>query len=72
MATNFQFDNNGNIIEIDLPIKISDDKRKTLLLYIWKIKTNRHFNLSFYSGIGNKIYKVSQNIREKKKRQLAL
>lgn len=68
LATNFQFNTDGNIIGIDLPIKISDDKRKTLLLYIWKIQTNRNFILNIYSDIESKINKVSENIRLEKKR----
>lgn len=62
LAPNFVFDDNGNISGFDLPIKISENKKKELLLYLWKIQTNRVFILQLYSGIENKINEVRKNI----------
>lgn len=68
LAPNFQFNNDGNITGINLPLNISDDKRKIILLYLWKIQTNRVFILNFYTDIESKINKVSRNITAEKKR----
>lgn len=62
LAPNFRINNNGNITGIDLPIKIQENKRNKLLLYLWKIQTNRIFILQFYSVIEKKINEVRENI----------
>lgn len=62
LAPNFKIDSNGNITGIDLPIKIQEDKRNILLLYLWKIQSNRIFILQYYSEIEKKINEIIQNI----------
>ncbi|KAA3661563.1 MAG: hypothetical protein DWQ10_04250 [Calditrichaeota bacterium] len=54
LASNFEFDNSGNITGIDLPLNIQKNKKKKLLLYLWKIQTNRNFILRYYSEIEKK------------------
>ena len=46
LAPNLKFDNDGNVIGIDLPLLLQEEKKKKLLTYLWKIKTNRNFILS--------------------------
>jgi hypothetical protein len=63
LAPNFKIDNNGNITGIELPLKIQENKRKKLLLYWWKIQSNRTFILRYYSEIEKKINEVIENIK---------
>ena len=62
LAPNFNIDSNGNITGIDLPLKIQDNKRNKLLLYLWKIQSNRNFILKYYSEIEKRIGEVRENI----------
>jgi len=62
IATNFIIDSIGNITGIDLPLKIQEDKRNKLLLYLWKIKSNRNFTLEYYSAIEKKVNRVRESI----------
>lgn len=62
LAPNFQLDESGNIKGIDLPLDLSENERKTLLVYLWKIQNNRNFILTYYSDIENKIGSVRKNI----------
>jgi hypothetical protein len=64
IAPNFKVDDNGNISGINLPLKIEENKKNKLLLYLWKIQTNRIFILQYYSGIDKKINEVRENIME--------
>ena len=63
LAPSFQFDANQKIIGIDIPLTISDNEKKILLLYLWKIQFNRNFILSYYTGVEKKITQVHENIR---------
>ncbi|WP_396596283.1 DUF6090 family protein [Dokdonia sp. R86516] len=65
LAPNFNFDDNGKISGINLPLKITEDKKKILLSYLWKIQTNREFILGFYGEIENKILGIQQQISTK-------
>ena len=68
LAPNFKIDSNGNITGINLPIKIQENKRNKLLLYLWKIQSNRIFILQYYSEIEKKINEVRENINNEIKR----
>lgn len=68
LAPNIQFDVNQNIVGVNLPLQVSDEKKKILLIYLWKIQTNRMFILHYYSQVENKIYKALQNINSELKR----
>ncbi len=62
VAPYFNIDSNGNITGIDLPLNIQKDKRNELLLYLWKIQSNRIFILHYYSEIEQKINEVKEHI----------
>tara|TARA_R110002012_G_scaffold179482_4_gene345130 strand:+ start:3653 stop:4357 length:705 start_codon:yes stop_codon:yes gene_type:complete len=64
LAPNFQFNENGIVSGIKLPVDISEHKKKILLVYLSKIKENRSFILTYYSNIENKIESVRKNIRK--------
>jgi hypothetical protein len=63
LAPNFKIDKNGNITGINLPLKITENKKNKLLLYLWQIQKNRSFILRYYSDIENKINEVRENIK---------
>lgn len=64
LAPNFNIDENGNIAGIKSPLKIEESKKSKLILYLWKIQTNRAFILQYYAEIENKINEVRANIKE--------
>jgi hypothetical protein len=68
LAPNFKFDSSGNITGIDLPLRIQENKRNKLLLYLWKIQSNRVFILQYYSQTEKTINKLRENINNEIKR----
>jgi hypothetical protein len=62
LAPNFIFDEKGNMVGIDLPLKLSESEKNILLSYLWKIQLNRNFILYFYSNIENKVNEVVARI----------
>ncbi len=64
VAPIFKFDSDGNIIGFDLPLKLQENKRNKLLLYLWKIQSNRAFILQYYSEIEKKINEVRTSINK--------
>lgn len=63
LAPNFSVDGAGNLVGIDIPLKIPEDKRNELLLYLINIQTDRTFALKFYSEIEKKISVVRTLIK---------
>lgn len=63
LAPNFSVDDVGNLIGIDIPLKIPKDKRNELLLYLINIQNDRSFALRFYSDIEKKIADVRALIK---------
>ncbi len=64
LAPNFQFNTDGELIGVFTPMDISEDNKKLLLTYLWKIKRNREFILDYYSTLETKINLVQQMIKE--------
>ncbi|MBK8636493.1 MAG: hypothetical protein IPN72_24275 [Saprospiraceae bacterium] len=62
LAPNFKFTSDGKINGIHTPLQIQPKNRNKLLVYFWKIKTNRSFILEFYSQIEREIKEVIQDI----------
>ncbi len=62
LAPNFKVDDVGNIMGVDSPLKIQENKKNKLLLYLWKIEINRVFILKYYFEIEKKISKVLEDI----------
>ena len=62
LAPNFTFDSNQQITGIQVPLKIQDNKKKEILLYLWKIQVNRVFILQYYSEIEGKINQLREKI----------
>ncbi len=55
VAPNFIFDDKGNLVSMNLPLKISTIEKNILLSYLWKIESNRNFVLQEYNRTANKI-----------------
>lgn len=62
LAPNFIISTDGNVTGINLPLQITEEKKKILLLYMWKIKTNRNFILNYYKDIESRITKLQKKI----------
>jgi len=62
IAPNVIFDSIGNIIKIELPLKIEEKSKNKLILYLWKIQTNRVFLLHYYAEIEKRIEELRENI----------
>ena len=67
IAPYFNFDLKGNIIGIELPIKLTESERKILLSYIWKIQTNRAFILKVYDETEKNITELTKRIEKELK-----
>ena len=64
IAQNLNIDENGNIIGVDLPLKIQEKVKNKLLLYLREIRTNRVFILTYYKELEKKINEVRENIEK--------
>jgi len=62
LAPNFNIDSNGIITGIHQPLKIQENKTNKLLLYLWKIQSNRIFILQYYHEIEKTIGEVREHI----------
>lgn len=63
LSPNFKIDSNGNIAGINMPLKIEERNKNKILLYLWKIQTNRNFILTYYNDIENKIKEIRELIQ---------
>jgi len=72
LAPNFNVDNNGNITGVDLPLKVPENKKNKLLLYILKIRINRLFILQYYSDVKKKVNELRDNINTEIERYSAV
>ena len=68
LAPNFNIDQNGYIIGIDVPLKIQENAKNKLLLYMWKIQFNRDFILQCYTEIEKTISELREKINNEIKR----
>ena len=63
LAPHFVFDAVGNIVDIEMPLRISEEERKILLAYLWKIQINRRFILYYYASMEEKIQAIRKRIQ---------
>lgn len=63
IAPHLQFDEQGNIIGLEQPVLMSEEDRKLLLSYLWKIDSNRRFILTFYNQVKEHIEDLKAKIR---------
>lgn len=68
IAPYFEFDEKGNIVKINTPLKLKREEKNILLTYLWKIQVNRNFILQYYSGMESKITELKEQIEQALKR----
>lgn len=59
----FTFDDSGELVGIDTPVRLSDKDRKLLLSYLWKIKMNRGFIMDYYKHTRDQIVALENKIK---------
>lgn len=64
IAPNFEFNQNGEIVGMKLPLIISEAEKNILLSYLWKIQGNRHFILQFYAQTEEKLTQLREKIKK--------
>ncbi len=68
ISKNLQFNEDKQIIGIDVPLNIAPEEEKILLSYLWKIQINRNFILQYYSVVEDKIEKLRIEIEKEIKK----
>ena len=63
IAPNLKYDAKGNIIGIDLPLKLTAHERNIFLSYLWKIEVNRKFVMRFYDEVKVRINELQEEIK---------
>jgi hypothetical protein len=63
LAPNIEFDTDLKMTGIKLPIKIQGNKKKELLLNLWKIEAARNFIIKNYLDVEKQIHKVQEKIK---------
>ena len=64
VAPHFQYDQKGNPVGIDLPLKISKADKNIMLSYLWKIEINRGFILVMYAELEETLMALSAEIEK--------
>ncbi|HKK88482.1 MAG TPA: hypothetical protein VJ917_06505, partial [Saprospiraceae bacterium] len=62
VAPYFIFDKKGNILDVQTPIPVSQQEKKILLTYLWKIEFNRRFIMRLYEEVQLKIRALKKEI----------
>ena len=65
IAPNIKRNEAGMIMGFQSPLEMEESKRSQLLLFLWKIQSNRLFILRYYTEISEKIEKVRKSIGKK-------
>jgi hypothetical protein len=62
IAPNLKFNDKGNIVGLNLPIKLTNDEKNILLSYLWKIQMSRKERAMAGKRLVEKINKLDRNI----------
>jgi hypothetical protein len=49
---------------MQLPLSLSEAEKRILLSYLWKIRANRYFMLSYYTEVQQRIGELQDLIRQ--------
>lgn len=63
-SPNFKFNENNQLIGINAPITLSENDKKLILSYLWKIEVNRNFILSYNIEVKKKIEELKTEIKK--------
>lgn len=61
-SRSFQFNENKQITQIEIPLQLEPQEEKIILSYFWKMDANRKFILQIYSDVESKIEKLRTDI----------
>jgi hypothetical protein len=64
LAQNFQFNEDKQIVGIRTPLQLDAQQEKLLLLYLYRIESNRNFILVYYTEIEKTIKALREEIEE--------
>lgn len=67
-AGNFVLDQNGKIMDLKFPLKLTGTEKKILFIDLWRISTNRIFILDVYVEVKSKITRLQRRIKNELKR----
>lgn len=68
LSKNFQFDANGNIDNINIPIQLTKEEKLLFLVYLGEIEFNRNSMKKYYEDVKQKIIKIRGYIEKELKR----
>lgn len=63
LSPHFIFNQDGKLINVELPLRFTNSQKKDLLSRLSKIELNREFILRFYDGIEKKVEKIHEMIQ---------
>jgi len=64
LSTNFQFDVNGNIESINIPIRLTKEEKHLFLIYLKEIEFNRNTMINYYEDVKQRIIKLKIEIEK--------
>ena len=64
IAPNLEFDEQGKLIGLDLPVQLTKTEKNTVLSYLWKIDVNRKFILHYYTEVKQQIEELKTAIQK--------
>ena len=64
LAPHLQFDDQGIITGLEVPLDLSEEDRQIFLSYLWKIGLNRNWILGYYKTLEEKIVQLRQAITD--------
>lgn len=65
MTPLFDVDSTGGIRSVEVPVRISTNDRKLLLISLWKMKIAREFTIGYYMEIKSRIVLLKSEIESK-------
>ena len=65
VSPNLIFDEQGEILSIQLPLNLTESEQKKMLSYLWKIKNERHLILYYNARLLQNVLRLQTNIEKK-------
>ncbi len=64
ISQNIKLNEDKLITGVNLPLNLTQNEEKVLLIYLWKIQVNRNFILHYYTEVENKIQALQIEIKD--------